>query len=84
MESFRSGNDHHAGLTAWRGLVVDGRLKAGETVLTMGTGGVSIAAIQIAKLMGATVIATSSSGEKLDRLRALGAVYVINYRELKC
>lgn len=72
-----------AGLTAWRGLVVDGRLKAGETVLTMGTGGVSIAAIQIAKLMGATVIATSSSGEKLDRLRALGAVHVINYRELK-
>ena len=83
MESFRSGNDHHAGLTAWRGLVVDGRLKAGETVLTMGTGGVSIAAIQIAKLIGATVIATSSSGEKLDRLRALGAVHVINYRELK-
>lgn len=70
-----------AGLTAWRGLVVDGSLKAGETVLVMGTGGVSIAALQIAKLMGATVIATSSSNEKLERLRALGADHVINYRE---
>lgn len=72
-----------AGLTAWRALFVDGGLKAGETVLTMGTGGVSLAALQIAKLVGATVVATSSSGEKLERLRALGADHVINYREVE-
>jgi NADPH:quinone reductase-like Zn-dependent oxidoreductase len=71
-----------AGLTAWRALVVDGGLKAGETVLTMGTGGVSIAAVQIAKRMGAIVVATSSSDEKLERLRALGADHVVNYREV--
>lgn len=70
-----------AGLTAWRALVVDGNLKAGATVLTMGTGGVSIAAVQIAKAMGATVIASSSSPEKLERLRALGADHVVNYRQ---
>lgn len=69
-----------AGLTAWRALVVDGRLKAGATVLVMGTGGVSIAALQIAKAMGARVILTSSSDEKLARAGALGADEVINYR----
>ena len=57
-----------AGLTAWRALVVDGGLKAGETVLVLGTGGVSIFALQFAKLMGAIVIATSSSDKKLERL----------------
>ena len=70
-----------AGLTAWRALVVDGGLKAGSTVLTMGTGGVSIAALQLAKTMGARVIATSSSDEKLQRLRELGADHAINYRQ---
>lgn len=70
-----------AGLTAWRALVVDGQLKAGATVLVLGTGGVSIAALQIAKAMGARVIITSSSNEKLDRARALGADAVINYRQ---
>ena len=70
-----------AGLTAWRGLVVNGGLKAGDTVLTMGTGGVSIFALQIAKMMGATVISTSSSNEKLERLKALGADHTINYKE---
>ena len=70
-----------AGLTAWRALVVDGGLKAGDTVLTLGTGGVSIYAIQIAKMMGAEVIATSSSNEKLDRVREMGADHVINYKE---
>lgn len=70
-----------AGLTAWRALVVDGGLKAGATVLTMGTGGVSIAALQIAKKMGATVIATSSSDEKRERLRQLGADHTVNYRD---
>lgn len=69
-----------AGLTAWRALVVDGQLHAGETVLTLGTGGVSIAAIQLAKSMGARVITTSSSDEKLAKAKALGADEVINYR----
>lgn len=69
-----------AGLTAWRALVVNGGLKAGETVLTLGTGGVSIFALQLAKAMGATVICTSSSDAKLERVRALGADHVINYR----
>ncbi|NIY78762.1 NAD(P)-dependent alcohol dehydrogenase [Celeribacter sp. HF31] len=69
-----------AGLTAWRALVVDGGIKAGDTVAVLGTGGVSIYALQLAKAMGARVIATSSSDEKLERLRALGADHVINYR----
>lgn len=70
-----------AGLTAWRALIVNGHLKAGDTVLTLGTGGVSIFALQIAKLMGAAVIVTSSSDEKLERAKALGADHVINYRK---
>lgn len=69
-----------AGLTAWRALFVDGALKPGETVLVLGTGGVSIFALQFAKMAGATVIATSSSDEKLARLRSLGADHVVNYR----
>jgi NADPH:quinone reductase-like Zn-dependent oxidoreductase len=69
-----------AGLTAWRALVVEGQMKAGDTVLVQGTGGVSLFALQFAKAMGATVIATSSSDEKLERLKALGADQVINYR----
>ncbi|RRZ86774.1 NAD(P)-dependent alcohol dehydrogenase [Erwinia sp. 198] len=67
-------------LTAWRALVTDGHLKAGETVLVQGTGGVSVAALQIAKAMGAKVIATSSSDEKLAFVRKLGADETINYR----
>lgn len=70
-----------AGLTAWRALIEDGHLKAGETVLLQGTGGVSIFALQIAKAAGARVIATSSSDEKLQRLSAMGADEVINYRK---
>jgi NADPH:quinone reductase-like Zn-dependent oxidoreductase len=70
-----------AGLTAWRALVVEGGLKAGDTVLVQGTGGVSIFALQFAKAAGATVIATSSSGEKLERLKAMGADHLINYKE---
>lgn len=70
-----------AGLTAWRALVADGGLKAGDTVLTLGTGGVSIAALQIARMMGATVIVTSSSDEKLARAKTLGADHAINYRQ---
>ena len=68
-----------AGLTAWRALIVDGNLKPDETVLVQGSGGVSVFALQFAKAAGATVIATSSSDEKLDRLKALGADYLINY-----
>ena len=70
-----------AGLTAWRALMVDGGLKAGETVLVQGTGGVSVFALQFAKMAGATVIATSSSDQKLTRLGALGADHLINYRK---
>ncbi|GFM86149.1 NADPH:quinone oxidoreductase [Pseudomonas cichorii] len=70
-----------AGLTAWRALMSDGGLKAGDTVLVQGTGGVSIFALQFAKMAGATVIATSSSDEKLERLRELGADHLINYRK---
>ncbi|WP_179402366.1 zinc-dependent alcohol dehydrogenase family protein [Burkholderia guangdongensis] len=69
-----------AGLTAWRALAVDGALKAGDTVLVQGTGGVSIFALQFAKRMGATVIATSSSDDKLEKAHALGADHLINYR----
>ncbi|MCI3944102.1 alcohol dehydrogenase [Pseudomonas syringae] len=70
-----------AGLTAWRALMVDDALKAGDTVLVQGTGGVSIFALQFAKMVGATVIATSSSDEKLERLQAMGADHLINYRK---
>lgn len=70
-----------AGLTAWRALMADDSLKPGDTVLVQGTGGVSIFALQFAKMAGATVIATSSSDEKLERLKAMGADHVINYRK---
>ena len=70
-----------AGLTAWRALFVENKIGPGSWVLTMGTGGVSIFALQLAKAVGARVIATSSSNEKLARLRAMGADHVINYRE---
>ena len=70
-----------AGLTAWRALVVDGHIKPGDTVLVLGTGGVSIFALQMAKSMGARVIATTSSSAKAEKLRALGADVVINYRD---
>jgi NADPH:quinone reductase-like Zn-dependent oxidoreductase len=69
-----------AALTAWRALMVDGPLLPGEIVLVQGTGGVSLFALQFAKAAGATVIATSSSDEKLERLRALGADHLVNYR----
>ena len=70
-----------AGLTAWRALMEDGALQPGQVVLVQGTGGVSVFALQLAKLAGARVIATSSSDAKLERLRALGADEVINYRQ---
>jgi NADPH:quinone reductase-like Zn-dependent oxidoreductase len=71
-----------AALTAWRALVVEGRMKAGDTVLVQGTGGVSVFALQFAKASGCTVIATSSSDAKLERLKALGADHLINYKSM--
>ncbi|MDB5429892.1 MAG: NAD(P)-dependent alcohol dehydrogenase [Caulobacter sp.] len=70
-----------AALTAWRALMVEARIKPGDVVLTQGTGGVSIFALQLAKAAGATVISTSSSPEKLARLKDLGADHLINYKE---
>ena len=70
-----------AGLTAWRALVDEGRLESGQSVLVQGTGGVSIIALQFAKEMGARVIATTSSEEKAEKLKELGADEVINYKE---
>ena len=70
-----------AGVTAWHGLVARGGLKAGETVLLLGTGGVSIFGLQFAKMMGARAIITSKSDEKLERARELGADETINYAE---
>lgn len=69
-----------AGVTAWRGLVVQGQVRPGDTVLVMGSGAVSIFALQFAKAAGARVIATSSSDEKLERLKQLGADELINYK----
>ena len=68
------------GVTAWRGLVVCGHVKPGDTVLILGTGSVSLFALQFAKAAGARVIATSSSEEKLEKLKQLGADTVINYK----
>ena len=68
-----------AALTAWQALVTEGRLKAGDTVLAQGTGGVSIFALQFGVIFGAGVIVTSSSDAKLERARALGAIGTINY-----
>lgn len=70
-----------AALTAWSALVTWGGVKAGETVLVQGTGGVSIFALQFARLLGARVIVTSSSDAKLERARELGAWATINYAE---
>jgi len=68
-----------AAVTAWQGLVNIGQIKAGDTVLTLGTGGVSLFALQIAKMHGARVIITSSSDEKLKLAKNLGADDGINY-----
>jgi NADPH:quinone reductase-like Zn-dependent oxidoreductase len=70
-----------AALTAWRALTVEAAIKPGDVVLIQGSGGVSVFALQFAKAAGAIVIATSSSGAKLERLSAMGADHLINYRE---
>jgi NADPH:quinone reductase-like Zn-dependent oxidoreductase len=69
-----------AAVTAWSALTAPRQLAPGETVLTLGTGGVSIFALQFAKAFGARVIATTSSDDKAKRLRELGADAVVNYR----
>jgi len=68
-----------AGLTAWSAVVKFGSLNPGDTVLTQGTGGVSLFALQFAKLVGARVISTSSNDHKIEKLRTLGADATINY-----
>lgn len=70
-----------AGVTAWSALMVLGRaVKPGDTVLCLGTGGVSVLAMQFARAAGANVIITSSSDAKLERARQLGAAFGINYK----
>ena len=69
-----------AGVTAWNALFVGGAAKPGNTVLLLGTGGVSIWALQLAKAAGLRTIITSSRDEKLERARSLGADHTINYR----
>lgn len=70
-----------AGVTAWTGLMSYANIQPGQTVLTQGTGGVSLFALQIALAAGARVIATSSNPEKLKKLQALGAHEVIDYKK---
>ena len=69
-----------AALTAWHGIFEQARLRPGQTVLLLGTGGVSIAGLQLARMAGLRTIVTSSSDEKLERARALGADETVNYR----
>jgi NADPH:quinone reductase-like Zn-dependent oxidoreductase len=69
-----------AAVTAWHALMVGGGVKPGDTVLTQGTGGVSIFALQFARMAGARVLSTSSHDEKLGRLKELGASDLINYK----
>jgi NADPH:quinone reductase-like Zn-dependent oxidoreductase len=72
-----------AAATAWRALMVEAKVKPGDTVLVQGSGGVSVFALQFAKAAGCHVIATSSSDSKLEKLRYLGADQLINYREFE-
>jgi len=69
-----------AALTAWSAIVAEGHAKPGDIILTQGTGGVSLFALQFAKIAGARVIVTSSSDEKLVRAKEMGADDTINYR----
>jgi NADPH:quinone reductase-like Zn-dependent oxidoreductase len=69
-----------AAVTAWNALITSGSLNAGETVLTLGTGGVSVFALQFSKMSGASIISTSSSDEKLARMSSMGATGLINYK----
>lgn len=72
-----------AGVTAWNALFEGGNpLQAGHKVLVLGTGGVSLIALKLAKAAGAEVIATSSSDEKLEQVKALGADHTVNYKQV--
>ena len=71
-----------AALTAWSALATEGNVKAGDTVLVQGTGGVSLFALQFANLLGARVVVISSSDEKLKRAAAMGADECINYTDM--
>ena len=70
-----------AALTAWRALMVEGNLQMGDKVLIQGSGGMSIFALQFAKAAGARIFATTSSPEKAERLKSMGAEAVVNYKE---
>lgn len=70
-----------AGATAWNAVIENGKVGPGMTVLTQGTGGVSLFALQFAVMAGAEVYATSSSAEKIAKLKELGASHTVNYRE---
>jgi NADPH:quinone reductase-like Zn-dependent oxidoreductase len=70
-----------AAVTAWHAVVAEGQIKAGDTILVQGTGGVSMFALQFAKMHGAQVIATSGSDEKIARLARFGPTAVINYKQ---
>ncbi|HSR11423.1 MAG TPA: NAD(P)-dependent alcohol dehydrogenase [Thermodesulfobacteriota bacterium] len=70
-----------AGLTAWNALVVKGKLKPGETIVIMGTGGVALFALQLARTIGARVILLSGSERKIEKAREMGATEIINYKE---
>ncbi|QWU13824.1 NADPH:quinone reductase [Paenibacillus sophorae] len=70
-----------AGVTAWHAIAQEGKVKASDIVVVQGTGGVSLFALQFAKLHGAKVIVTSSSDEKLKRAKELGADFGINYKQ---
>ena len=72
-----------AAATAWRALMVEAKVKPGDTVLVQGSGGVSVFALQFAKAAGCHVIATSSSDAKLEKLSGLGADQLINYRQFE-
>ncbi|MDE0206618.1 MAG: NAD(P)-dependent alcohol dehydrogenase, partial [Candidatus Tectomicrobia bacterium] len=69
-----------AAVTAWQGLMTKGGMQAGDTILVLGTGGVSVFALQFAGIAGARAIITSSSDAKLERAKELGAAHCINYR----
>jgi NADPH:quinone reductase-like Zn-dependent oxidoreductase len=69
------------GVTAWNAIVEQGKIRADDRILIQGTGSVSLFALQFAKMHGAEVIITSSSDEKLERAKAMGADHLINYRE---
>ncbi|MGI9436144.1 MAG: zinc-dependent alcohol dehydrogenase family protein [Geminicoccaceae bacterium] len=82
MDAFEAATLPCAALTAWNAIVETGGVRAGETVLLQGTGGVSLFSLQFAKMQGAATIVISSSDQKLERARALGADHLINYRSV--